>query len=208
MKSFICNIPDDVKVIGFDMDGTIYDEFDFISQAYEAVSDVFTKYSGESKSYIYQLLCSEWLKYGSSANIFQNVSKIIDVSLSTQMLKECIEAFRTSPFTLKLSERAIHTFNFLLEQEYGLFLVTDGNSELQRRKFFALGLDNWFSNCNVAISGDYGKEFQKPNVFMSKRIELLKNNSASVLYLGDRTCDQKFAENCGFEFMYMKNMVI
>ena len=44
MMKYLCNeIPwERIKAVGFDMDGTIYDEYDFIYQVYQSIANTFS----------------------------------------------------------------------------------------------------------------------------------------------------------------------
>lgn len=207
MKSFISKLEnDDYGVVGFDLDGTLYDEFDFVKQVYKPISHRISESLFAEEQVIYDQLCIEWLTYGSSANIFQNViQKYID-SIDYELIKLCVQDYRNAVFHLKLTDRAIVTLDYLKNKNYGLFLITDGSSVLQRKKIEELELMNWFEMSNIAISGDYGSNTQKPNTYLAGTIEVLKNSNQKVLYVGDRICDHDFAHNCGFDFSYLKNM--
>lgn len=209
MNSFINNIEQcKIRIIGFDLDGTIYDEFDFIKQAYKSVSLVISSEYGIDEEDVFRDLCIEWLRYGSSANIFQNVISKYTDNVRIELIKECVKRYRDADIKLELSERARMTFEYLNENAYKLFIVTDGHSELQRKKIESLGLNKWFKKENIAISGDYGVDKQKPSSYMAGEIAVLKNNKKGVLYLGDRNVDREFANKCKFYFQTMKNMNI
>lgn len=206
MKCFMNDIDKDT-VVGFDLDGTIYDEFEFIAQAYISIAEIISYKLNMEKSCIYERLCMEWLRYGSSFNIFQ---KVIGEELSNQnpqLIKECIRSYRKTNFKLKLSVRAEIILETLVKTGCELFIVTDGDRELQRKKIDALGLMRWFTPNNIAISGDYGRDVQKPSTYMATKISALKTPKKKVMFLGDRYVDWQFANNCGFEFYKIKNMI-
>ena len=54
-----------IKSVGFDIDGTLYDEFDFIDQVYEEISEIFKDYVINIKEIKIKLL-HIWLEKGSS----------------------------------------------------------------------------------------------------------------------------------------------
>lgn len=207
MKSFISKIESgSYRCIGFDLDGTLYDEFDFIQQAYLPVSQAIAENLRVDKEVVFSELCTEWLKHGSSGNIFQLVISKYCKDISSELVSLCVSKFRNADFNLELSGRAIMTLDYLQTHGYEMFIVTDGNSNLQRRKIRSLNLDNWFSSDRIAVSGDYGKEFQKPCPFMISKIKKQLCEPSEVLYVGDRQCDADFAANCGYDFIYLKNM--
>lgn len=208
MKSIISEM-DQVRVVGFDLDGTLYDEFCFIYQAYYSVAEIISHYCRREKSEIHRLLCIQWLKYGSSeANLFQNTFHACGRNeVSENMINECIRSYRSANFMLKLPERSLFLLNYLKKNGYGLFLITDGSKELQWAKIKKLELEQWFDVENIAVSGDYGSKYQKPCIYMKSKIKLLRDQEG-VLYLGDREVDKRFAQNAGFRFLKVKNMNI
>lgn len=206
MKSFINRVTElGINAIGFDMDGTLYDEFDFISQAYNTVAAFIAKQYNLKKSEVYKSLCDNWKKFGSSANIFQKTFREFSIEPDVEMVKECINRYRTADFNLIISCEMECLLNDLKSEGYKLFLVTDGNARLQRKKINELGLNRWFDEENIAISGDYGKEYQKPEAYMKDKIKILKSED-KVLYVGDRDIDKMFAENSGFKFMSIESV--
>lgn len=203
-KSFISN---NIKAVVFDLDGTIYDEFDFIVQVYLDVAKVIADYIQIPLNIVYEKLCQTWLEIGSSGNVFQQSAfELASSELPKEVIKECVSVYRNAKFQLNLSNRAKSLFCNLNNAGYLLCIVTDGDSELQRKKIDSLGLNQWFSNQNIYVSGDYGKEYQKPNPFMGLKLLCDDLKANEVLYLGDRNIDKIFAENVGFSFVQVKNM--
>ena len=158
MKSFINRVLElGVKAIGFDMDGTLYDEFDFISQAYNPVASCIADRYNLEVAEVYRLLCKNWKKFGSSSNIFQKTLMDLSIEPDVELIKKCVAEYRQADFNLILSAEMECLLNELKDAGYKLFLVTDGNAKLQRRKINELELERWFEEDNIAISGDFGK---------------------------------------------------
>ena len=201
MKSFIS---DGYEALAFDLDGTLYDEYDFIKQAYLPVSE--TMASKQDREKMYEMLCRLWLIHGSSANIFQMAyENLYDRSMDKRLLSDCIDSFRKTDINLKLSDRTSGILD--LCKDVPKVIITDGNSQLQRKKIKALGLDRWFREEDIFVSGDYGKDAYKPNPYMGDLVKK-RLKTDKILYFGDRKIDEEFAENAGFAFRMVKNMII
>ncbi|MCR4633445.1 MAG: HAD family hydrolase [Erysipelotrichaceae bacterium] len=201
MKSFINK---SFEALAFDLDGTLYDEYDFIRQAYRPVSEVLSSESDPAK--MYRTLCRLWLIHGSSANIFQLAyEEENDAVLSGEMLKRCIEAFRNARFELDLRQRTADLLD--LFGSYPKVIITDGNSQLQRKKIDALGLAKWFKEDDIFVSSDYGKQAYKPDPYMADLVKE-KLHTKKILYFGDREIDEEFSKNAGFGFCHVKDMII
>ena len=202
MKSII---PDNISILAFDLDGTLYDEYDFVKQAFYPVSRILALATASDENVVYVNLCRSWLLYGSSANIFQMVfEEESKTRMSKELLDKCIMEYRNAEFDVSLSERTTDFLNMV--DNYPAYIISDGNSELQRKKIRILGLDKWFHEENIIVSGDYGKQYYKPAPYLG---DLIKKKAVTdkILYFGDRDIDRMFAENAGFVFQQVKNMI-
>jgi FMN phosphatase YigB (HAD superfamily) len=201
---------DDIGIIGFDLDGTLYDEFDFVTQLYSSISKTMSELTNLDDRIIYRVLLEQWLREGNTKELFQNVlEKIGFKGNDDSVVSACISVYRDFSPVLKLSPRMVFILEQLIAYGYSMFLVSDGNDRLQRKKIEALGLYRFFSPENIAITGDYGDEYQKPSTKIVSRIEILcgVTKTQTVLYAGDRERDRLFAEEAGFRFIGMKNAV-
>ena len=68
-----------------------------------------------------------------------------------------IKIFRDFHPNLYLPQRSKMLLSHL-KDKYPLFLITDGSSTLQRKKFLSLGLSEYFAENNVVFTGDYRRE--------------------------------------------------
>jgi FMN phosphatase YigB (HAD superfamily) len=190
----------DIKYVGFDMDGTLYDEFEFISQVYEEIS----KPLG---SEAYEYMCSRWIDKGSSYNeIFDEAFDIFGSKLEKskdEFVANSLNIFRNYSPSLLLTKRVKYLLEFYKEN-YEIFLISDGNPKLQNKKFLSLGLDKFFKNQSVIFTGEYDIQHHKPN---TKSIELLDINVNKTIFFGDRDVDKKFAKDANMRFIKVYNMV-
>lgn len=94
----------------------------------------------------------------------------------------------------------------IFSEQFELFLITDGSPHLQKAKFRALGLERWFKNKNVGISGAYGKCYEKPATLITQKINLLCSglHPQDVVFFGDRDVDREFSINAGYQFVKVK----
>ena len=205
-KSFTNRVID-FDFIGFDIDGTIYDELSFVSQAYNDVALYLSNIYKIEQKELYEQLISYWKQNGSSYPVFQDVMKNEHgIEIDANTIKGCIQLYRNCSFKIKPFPEVV---NFI-KRLYGkkrLFIVSDGNKDLQLNKFQSLGLNKWFDMKDVYISGMFGKQYQKPSI---RVLEFLRNsigNSTNVLFIGDRKVDEEFAANAGFSFIYAKELL-
>ena len=57
-----------IDFVGFDLDGTLYDEFDFISQVYRPIAIILAKATNNCPDAVYDRLLRRWTDMGSSYN--------------------------------------------------------------------------------------------------------------------------------------------
>ena len=201
-------VSSDIKCVGFDLDGTLYDEFDFINQVYLKIVKENTNLLSDDLSAL-RWMEERWLEKGSSYNlIFDEVYDRFGTEERHKMffIKSSLEIYRNFKPELKLSRRASIILEALKDQ-YKLFLVTDGNSALQRSKFDALGLGSWFLKKDCIFTGDYGKNGYKPSLKAVGPF-FLEFSPSSCLFFGDRDIDQEFSECAGMNFVRMLNMIV
>lgn len=189
-----------VRYVGFDMDGTLYDEFEFIVQVYKEISKML-------KNGSFEFMCKLWLEKGSSYNkIFEEAFNFYGLTKNINkdnFISKCLDIYRKFNPVLKLPERT----KFILEhckKEYELFLVSDGSPDLQKKKFYSLGLDKYFAYDKVLFTQEYPKKYEKPNTDL---IKLLKIEPSRAVYFGDRDIDRDFAINAGMQFQRVYNMI-
>jgi len=203
---YLCNeIPwENIKAVGFDMDGTLYDEFDFIVQVYNPIAKLFS-YSDDTINSIKHSMLLKWLDKGSSYPfIFSEIlfESGFESDLHEKKIKEALLIFRNFIPALFLSER----IKFSLEEfkgKYELFLVSDGSSPLQWNKIKSLGLEKYFDKHNIFVSGDHGKGADKPSLMSLDHLAVFNRNfkKNEVVFIGDRSNDEGYAKNAGFHFI-------
>ena len=191
------------------MDGTLYDEAIFISQCYVPISQCLAAAGCGDAEAIRRRMFLRWLERGSSyTRIFMEIIDGAHIADGTELERQCVELFRSFIPKLALTPRV----EMLLEHiaaAYPIFLLSDGSARLQRAKFDALRLDRWFKDENLAISGQYGADFQKPGVGMIGKIEIMASGIApnNVVYFGDRDIDTEFSRAAGFQHVRVHTMV-
>jgi FMN phosphatase YigB (HAD superfamily) len=199
-----------VRIAGCDMDGTLYDEADFISQVYSTIANMLSATDNAKAEVLHSWMFERWLEKGSSyPHIFYEAT--IEAGIPREDVAKtvvlCLELFRNYQPVLTLSPR-VKAILEALRARYPLFLISDGSARLQQRKFDALGLVHWFDSVNVGISGYHGPDFCKPSMKIINKISVLEAPSLpqQVLFFGDRAVDAEFAANAGFQFVQVACM--
>ena len=165
-----------VRLIGFDLDGTLYDEYLFITQVYKPISSLIAESLGEDDEIIYNRMLSRWKEKGSSYNrIFDELllkGGIADNDRSI-IINKCLHIFRNFEPNLRLDPFVCEFLDWA-SNSYQIFIVSDGNHRLQNAKIISLDLHRWFLSSNISISGSFTPSISKPNVLMASKIHILK----------------------------------
>ncbi|MDT9198038.1 HAD family hydrolase [Limnospira fusiformis KN01] len=200
-----------VGIIGFDLDGTLYDEMEFIAQVYKPIARIISKSCKADCGSVYYSMLSRWLQKGSSYNqIFDEILIANGLNKNSRdlVIAECLDTFRRFSPTLTLPAR-VGVILAEINKKYRIFLLTDGSNVLQTEKFNALQLDRWFSLKDIVITGNYGKDYLKPSTKALAHIKALDDciYPETVVYFGDREIDRKFAQTAGFLFVKVKCLI-
>lgn len=166
-------------VIVFDLDDTLYDEVTFVKSGYKAVAEYLSTLLGYSQDTIYDELFNEFLK---------DRNKVFDRFLekhgknSKTLVMRCLSIYRKHNPSILLYSEANRCLDRL--KKYPLYVVTDGNSLVQRKKFYALNLKERIKRCLCTYS--FGKHYSKPSPYCFKRIcQLEKVEPNQVVYVSD-----------------------
>lgn len=205
MKYLHADIPwEQIKAVGFDMDGTLYDEFDFIHQVYIPISKLLSS-SNHNPESISKGMLERWLEKGSSYPfIFSETASYAGLpdDIAEQKIKEALTLFRNYSPVLQLTPRIKFILD-ILKNRYELFLVSDGSTTLQWNKIMALGIGEYFNRKNIFVSGDHGKLAEKPGLLSLEHLEIFKKGfkPTEIVFIGDRSVDENYAKSAGFYYI-------
>ena len=134
------------KVVVFDLDDTLYKEFDFVKSAYQEIAD----YVGHPELFPQMM---QWMKAG------DNVFKKVNICLGKDTpIPKYLDIYRNHYPIISLSNGVADTLTELKYRKVILGLITDGRSISQRNKIKALGLERWIEEKNIIISEEFGSE--------------------------------------------------
>lgn len=161
-------------VVAFDLDDTLYAERDFACSAYREVAELFSKCAGGSKQ-AYSTMC---LRLNMRHNPFETLLRL----KGAPGIDEILNVYRDHRPTIALRPGAEEVLRELKSRGVGLALITDGRSLTQRNKIAALGLDEFFPDEAVFISGEQGADKLESKSF--EAVERLFPG-ARFFYVGD-----------------------
>lgn len=188
---------ENVKVIVFDMDDTLYGEKEYVRSGYHEISKILPQienaeeklwnYFEQKKSAIDELLVSE--------NCY-----------SEELKQKCLDVYRNQKPNIHLYTGVEDMLEKLKKQGYKLGMITDGRVEGQRAKIEVLKIEEYFDK--IIITDELGGiEYRKPN---SKAYDLMKDyfkcDYHEMIYIGDNlNKDFIYPEKVNIKSVYFKN---
>lgn len=167
-------------IIVFDLDDTLYDEKTYVLSGFRAVASHLKMKYGLNSAKSYKFMLKDLNKNG-RGKIFNNI--LAKYSLENKKcVRELLSVYRKHKPQIKLfadSERILKRF-----AKYPLYVVTDGNVNVQNNKCRALGLGKHTDK--IFITYRYGIKNAKPNTYCFKKILKLENSvPANLIYIAD-----------------------
>lgn len=172
------------KVVVFDLDDTLYKEFEFLKSAYKEIA-----YSQEIKLGLDNLFDTMMMWYGCGYNVFD---KLVQLYGSFVNKDELLTMYRLHFPSISLSNKVRKILCELLENNVSLGILTDGRSITQRNKINALHLMDFVSKESLIISEEFGLE--KPSLPNYQYFEQIYPN-ADFVYVGDNINKDFIAPN-------------
>lgn len=170
-----------IKVVVFDLDDTLFPEYDYVKSGYRAVANEIEKKYGIKNA------ADELLELYNSdgANVFDRYMIAHGLDASESAVGELLDIYRAHKPEISLSEEAKRTLKVLREKGFKLGIITDGRPEGQQNKIDSLNVSGLVDKI-ILTDTLGGKEYRKPNV---KAFELMAEYFGAsldeMLYVGD-----------------------
>lgn len=164
-----------MRVIIFDLDDTLYKELSFVYGGFRAAADFLSPWMGAAPGKIFKEL-----------KRLEKIDrkKVFDRFLGNEpyLIKKAVAIYRNHTPRLELfpeAKRCLERYRRL-----PLYVVTDGNKVVQKKKFEALGLKKWIKKCLCTHA--YGLHRKKPSPYCFEKICRLERVSPDeVVYVAD-----------------------
>lgn len=171
-----------VKVIVFDLDDTLYEELTYVKSGFRAVASYLEQRYAIPKDLSYPFMLNELEQHG-RGQVFNQVL-VRHGMLTKRRVQECLQVYRRHLPDIHLYEdarQAIDDFSGC-----PIYVVTDGNKEVQLRKLLALGLYDHAHIRKCYISRRFGIHNEKPSPYCF--MQICKREGVTpeqVVYVGD-----------------------
>lgn len=169
-------------VAAFDLDDTLYPEYDFVVSGYRAVAELLPQ---KDRKCALEAMSQA---YAAGENPFDALVAAVNCNVP---VSEMVAAYRYHKPSLSLDPITRATLQRLADAGVGLALVTDGRTSTQRNKIEALGLDAFFGN-QIYISEAEGVDKTSTHSF-ERIMDALP--AERYVYVGDNPAKDFVAPN-------------
>ena len=168
-------------ILVFDLDDTLYKEIEYVKSGLKAVSKNLNKKLQINQQSSFDFMF-DYLKNNGRGNIFNAL--LSEYSIFTkQNLKECITCYRFHNPIIKIEKQTLNSLS-KLKKKHSLYLVTDGNKVVQKKKIDALKIQKYFNK--IFITHRYGIKNAKPSLYCFNKIKKIENCEwSNIIYIGD-----------------------
>ena len=187
-----------IRAVGFDLDNTLYDQAQHVFPFFSAAAAQIGRETGLEPTILENTFREAWHALGPShPKLFDAIldkHAILDaqrVRMLVRMYHGHVSPLEAYPGVKLLLER--------LSGRFPLFLITNGNMAMQRRKIECLGIGPLFRV--VVFSAEDGPGFQKPHSAPFLRaLNLLQRAPGECIFVGDNPgCDVAGAARAGMK---------
>ncbi len=127
-------------IIVFDLDDTLYPELEYVKSGFSSVAYYLAEIFKLDEKLLYNNML-EKLEVDGRGKIFDNILKLYNI-YSMKNVNKCLSIYRNHKPKIELSIKSINCLKKF--NKFPLYLVTDGNKLVQRKKINALQLNKDF----------------------------------------------------------------
>ncbi len=192
------------KAVIFDLDGTLYNERDYLSAAWLGIGKDLEKKQGISHMVVNQFLEDEFILHGHPA-LFNKL--ITAFGLPAEYMSEALVILRNVEITGKINcyPEMTRCLEWLIGEGRQLFIVTNGNVIQQKNKIKNIEFGTLLNHIDVIYANEIAP---KPDpaafLFLQKKYQLLKRE---VLMVGDSPTDESFSQAAGIDFIHVSKIL-
>ncbi|MFA5583528.1 MAG: HAD-IA family hydrolase [Bacteriovoracaceae bacterium] len=172
------------SAIIFDLDNTLYNEFDYVRSGFEVVSRYLSQKYNVDHDLIFQQ-CLKDVALNGRGKVFDRVLDFFGIQSSEILVQLLVVLYRNHKPDVSLKNEVKDFLKDLKQQGYKLGLITDGDSSLQLKKIESLKLGSYFDF--ILHTDILGKGFEKPSpVPFLLTLKYLDVRAEDSIYVGDR----------------------
>lgn len=170
-----------MPVLSLDLDDTLYRELDYVESGFSEVASYLALSAQLDEKLVLSELNCNLRKFG-RGQVFDMTLKHFNI-FSVSEVRRCLSVYRAHHPNISLAPQ-VQEVLVLISQALPIYLVTDGNRLVQRRKVEALGIEPLFKG--IFYTRDHGLISEKPSLRCFESIIRREEISWSeLMYVGD-----------------------
>lgn len=171
-----------IKAYVFDLDDTLYPEYDYVRSGFRKVAEEAEKKYGMSD--VYEKLIGLFSE--DKQRVYNRLFERENIAYTQNDIDGLIAVYRRhTPENLRFFDGVEDTLKTLRSRGYKLGIITDGRVEAQQAKIKALGVEKLVDSIIVTDSLG-GEQFRKPNpLAFEKTAAALGVACEEMVYVGD-----------------------
>ncbi|MGJ0290689.1 HAD family hydrolase [Aliarcobacter cryaerophilus] len=192
-----------IRVIGFDLDNTLYNQELFEFEVFEDIaSEISKNFHIDKEEYLEEL--KQLYNTGEKEFLFDKaMAKIygkLPINWDSFVKEYILSIYRNFiPKNISPYDGTVNILKKLKEENYKLVLITNGNSKVQNNKINGLDIRKYFDL--ILISDDYEPRRRKPDTHMfEEALSFFNIHSSQMVYIGDDLERDKASENVCIKF--------
>lgn len=167
-------------ILVFDLDDTLYEERRFVEGGFKAVAQYLKETFNlpEAKTLAFMQDC---LQQDGRGTIFDDTLREFDC-YSPRLVQTCLQRYRSHKPQIQLSEAADRCLRRFAR--FPIYVVTDGNKQVQQRKIDALKLSRHIQR--ALVTHCFGRRYAKPSPYCFQKIcQWERTTPQNVVYIAD-----------------------
>jgi HAD superfamily hydrolase (TIGR01549 family) len=190
----------------FDLDNTIYNEEDYLLQAYKEIADRFAGLFPSLDSNKLFIKMKEIYDRQGREKLFDKF--LVAFGIDGSYLPECLKILRTfnPERPLVIYEYSKHILKELQKREKEIFVLTNGNAEQQKNKISQISWDGLDKKINFVFAAEF-----EPKPSPAGVLYILKSagtEKGRTIFIGDSDTDKNCAINSGVIYLDIKDLYI
>lgn len=171
-----------IKAIIFDLDDTLYPEYEYVKSGFLTVSLLLKEKFGIEDGY--EKLLAAFAH--DTKNVFDAVLQEENVAFDDKDISELVAAYRQHyPRDIRFFDGTDDVLKKLRADGIKLGVITDGRTDTQKLKIEALEVESYV-DCVIITDSLGGEQFRKPSpVAFEKMLACFKIKPENAVYVGD-----------------------
>lgn len=194
----------DYSLFIFDLDNTIYNEEDYLFQAYKVICERFSRLEpGLDKKSLFDLMIKIYHQEGRD-KLFDRFFETTGSDKSH--MDHFLRILRTfTPEKPLLPDKTVREFlHMLVEKKKNIYVLTNGNPQQQRNKIRHIEWDGLEKHISFIFAEEVGRKPSPAGVLHILKTSGIGNKSA--IFIGDKETDRICAQEGGVQYLDIKEL--